>query len=128
MMVAVAVFRPSAVVFPPQQSPTFGQRASSQTVCKFKPRRSFLILLKEAPEGIEVFRKEGNRGLGDVVRNIEIYKSTCTHPFVLPRTTRSGDSSEMKSWKLGPLSRDLPKSVRGGGDVVANDVVARQRL
>ena len=62
-MVAVAVFRPSAVVFPPQQSPTFGQRASSQTVCKFRPRRSFLILLKEAPDGIEVFRKEGNRGL-----------------------------------------------------------------
>ena len=63
IMVAVAVFRPSAVVFPPQQSPMFGQRASSQTVCKFRPRRSFLILLKEAPDGIEVFRKEGNRGL-----------------------------------------------------------------
>ena len=62
-MVAVAVFRPSTVVFPPQQSPMFGQRASSQTVCKFRPRRSFLILLKEAPDGIEVFRKEGNRGL-----------------------------------------------------------------
>jgi hypothetical protein len=63
IMVAVAVFRPSAVVFPPQQSPMFGQRASSQTVCKFKPRRSFLILLKEAPDGIEVFRKGGKRGL-----------------------------------------------------------------
>ena len=63
IMVAVAVFRPSAVVFPPQQSPMFGQRASSQTVCKLRPRRSFLILLKEAPDGIEVFRKEGNRGL-----------------------------------------------------------------
>jgi hypothetical protein len=63
IIVAVAVFRPSAVVFPPQQSPMFGQRASSQTVCKFRPRRSFLILLKEAPDGIEVFRKEGNRGL-----------------------------------------------------------------
>jgi len=64
MMVAVAVLRPSAVVFPPQQSPMFGQRASSQTVCKFRPRRSFLILLNEAPDGIEVFRKEGSRGLG----------------------------------------------------------------
>ena len=77
IMVAVAVFRPSAVVFPPQQSPMFGQRASSQTVCKFRPRRSFLILLKEAPDGIEVFRKEGNRVLAkssEIFLDIYIYK------------------------------------------------------
>ena len=51
-----------------------------------------------------------------------------TYPFVLPRTTRSEDSPEIKSWKLGPLSRDFPKSVRGSGEVVVDDVVARQRL
>jgi hypothetical protein len=67
MIVAVAVFLPSAVSPPPQQSPIFGHLASSQTVCKFKPRRSFLILLNEAPEGIDVFRKDGNLGLSFLV-------------------------------------------------------------
>ena len=124
MMVAVAVFRPSAVDFPPQQSPMFGQRASSQTVCKFRPRRSFLILLKEAPDGIEVFKKAGNRGLGMPSKTFEYTRLGKTYPFVLPRTTRSEDSPERKSWKPGPLSRDFPKSVRGGG-VVEDDAVAR---
>lgn len=66
MMVAVAALRPSASVapsFPPQQSPIFGHRASSQTVCRFSPRRSFLILEKEAPVGILVLRNVGRRGL-----------------------------------------------------------------
>lgn len=48
---------------PPQHSPIFGQRASSQTVCKPKPRKSFLILLNEEPVGILVFRYDGKRGL-----------------------------------------------------------------
>lgn len=63
MMVAVAVFRPSDEVFPPQQSPILGHRASSHTVCKFSPRKSFFILLKDSPEGIDVLRYVGNRGL-----------------------------------------------------------------
>ena len=66
MMVAVAALRPSASVapsFPPQQSPIFGHRASSQTVCRFKPRRSFLILAKEAPLGMLVLRYDGSVGL-----------------------------------------------------------------
>lgn len=66
MMVAVAALRPSASVapsFPPQQSPIFGHRASSQTVCKFRPRRSFLIWEKEAPVGILVLRNDGRRDL-----------------------------------------------------------------
>ena len=63
IIVAVAVFLPSAVSPPPQQSPMFGHLASSQTVCRFKPRRSFLILLNEGPEGIEVLRYDGNLGL-----------------------------------------------------------------
>lgn len=63
IMVAVAVFRPSARLSPPQQSPILGHRASSHTVCKLSPRRSFLILLKEAPDGIEVLRYDGSLGL-----------------------------------------------------------------
>ena len=61
-MVAVAVFRPDEV-FPPQQSPILGHRASSHTVCKLSPRRSFFILLNDTPEGIDVLRYVGNRGL-----------------------------------------------------------------
>lgn len=41
MMVAVA----AALSEPPQQSEMLGQRASSQTVWRFRPRRSFLICL-----------------------------------------------------------------------------------
>ena len=66
MIVAVAALRPSASdtpSFPPQQSPMLGQRASSQTVCRLSPRRSFLIFEKEEPFGMLVFRKDGNLGL-----------------------------------------------------------------
>lgn len=66
MIVAVAAVLPSSSVapsLPPQQSPIFGHRASSQTVCKPSPRRSFLILEKDFPFGIDVFRYDGRRGL-----------------------------------------------------------------
>jgi hypothetical protein len=66
MIVAVAARLLSSGVapsFPPQQSPIFGQRASSHTVCSPNPLRSFFILLKDAPVGMDVFRKEGRRGL-----------------------------------------------------------------
>ena len=66
MMVAVAALRPSASVapsFPPQQSPIFGHRASSHTVWSFRPRKSFLILEKDAPLGMDVFKYCGRRGL-----------------------------------------------------------------
>lgn len=66
MIVAVAALRPSASLtpsFPPQQSPMFGHRASSHTVCRPRPRRSFLILEKEAPVGILVLRYDGSLGL-----------------------------------------------------------------
>ena len=43
MMVAVAV----DLEDPPQQSEMLGQRASSQTVCRFRPRRSRLIEARE---------------------------------------------------------------------------------
>ena len=47
IMVAVAVPGP-----PPQHSPTFGQRASSQTVASLDLRRPCLTLLYEAPVGM----------------------------------------------------------------------------
>ena len=47
MIVAVAVPSP-----PPQHSPTFGQRASSQTVASLDLRRPCLTLLYEAPVGM----------------------------------------------------------------------------
>lgn len=66
MIVAVA-FRlfSSSVAFglPPQQSPIFGHRASSHTVCSPRPLKSFFILLNDAPVGILVFKCDGNRGL-----------------------------------------------------------------
>ncbi len=66
MIVAVAEFLPSASVapfFPPQQSPMLGHRASSHTVCNPRPLKSFLILLNDAPDGMEVLRYDGRRGL-----------------------------------------------------------------
>jgi hypothetical protein len=59
IIVAVAALLPSsspAPSLPPQQSPILGHLASSQTVWRPKPLRSFLILLKDDPEGIVVFR------------------------------------------------------------------------
>ena len=109
IIVAVAARRPSsseAPSFPPQQSPIFGQRASSQTVCRFSPLRSFLILLYEAPVGIFVFRKPGRRGLGHHPVKIKLHDlGQSTHPFVFPSTTFSMGSPEMKSSNEGPLAR-----------------------
>lgn len=46
---------------PPQHSPIFGQRASSQTVDNFNSLNCDLILLKFAPIGISVFNHGGKR-------------------------------------------------------------------
>jgi hypothetical protein len=48
---------------PPQHSPMLGHRASSHTVCKPSPRKSFLIFVKDAPVGMVVLRYDGSRGL-----------------------------------------------------------------
>jgi hypothetical protein len=128
MMVAVAVFRPSDEVFPPQQSPILGHRASSHTVCKFSPRKSFFILLKDSPEGTDVLRYVGSRGLGSRVSQKKEAANVKTHLFVLPSTTRSdfpmvSRSPERKSSSVGPLSSALPNLV-----LLRDDAVARQRL
>ena len=56
-MVAVA----ADLELPPQQSEILGHLASSQTVCRFSPRRSFLMRLKLSLEGIGVLSHEGSR-------------------------------------------------------------------
>lgn len=58
MIVAVAAPLP-----PPQHSPMFGHLASSQTVWRPRPLRSFLMELYEAPVGMGCLRNDGRRGL-----------------------------------------------------------------
>ena len=106
----VAALRPSASdtpSFPPQQSPMFGHRASSQTVWRPRPRRSFLIFAKEEPLGMLVFRNDGSRGLRKLLAQRENEGggiSRSTYAFVFPRTTRSGTLSAIKSSSDGPSS------------------------
>lgn len=56
MMVAVAF----DLSDPPQHSPMFGHLASSHTVCRPNPRKSFLILLKFCDVGMFVLSQSGN--------------------------------------------------------------------
>ena len=76
---------PVESILPPQQSPMFGHRASSQTVCSPNALKSFLILLYDAPEGIDVLRYAGSRGA-----------------LELPSMTRLGGSADIKSSSEGP--------------------------
>jgi hypothetical protein len=90
MMVAVAARLPSSGVapsFPPQQSPILGHLASSHTVCSFSPLRSFLIWLKDPPDGIFVFRKDGSRGLKTRYEYMLLYET-----FVSLKNERIGIS------------------------------------
>lgn len=57
IIVAVA----AALEPPPQHSEIFGHLASSQTVCRFNPRRSFLIFLYDDESGMDVFNHDGRR-------------------------------------------------------------------
>ena len=97
---------------PPQQSEMLGHRASSHTVCRFKPRRSDLIFLKFSLFGMGVLSHAGRRVIS----------------FCLPagptRAVRSSRASEgesevegleTKEERLGPLLRRSWKVVRGRG-------------
>jgi hypothetical protein len=105
MIVAVAAFFP-----PPQQSPILGQRASSQTVCRPRPRRSFLILVYDGPVGILVLRWEGRRGLGSrYEHNTSIIKKKSyweVFPSVILEASGSSGStlSATKSLNEGPAA------------------------
>lgn len=105
MIVAVA-----SPLSPPQHCPMFGQRASSHTVCKLSPRRSFLILLYEAEIGTLVLRYFGRRSLRQCCQCTSIRAWSSAYVAVLPNWTRcclpeavSKASPEMKSSKSGPL-------------------------
>lgn len=133
MIVAVAPRLLSSGVapsVPPQQSPMFGHRASSHTVCNPSPLRSFFILLNDAPDGMDVFRYEGRRGLPQVCKQSDHYSlaSNVTYVFVLPSTTRSGISSEMKSSSDGPCSSVSLKVVFFGADDPDVAGVASERI
>lgn len=73
MIVAVA-----SPLSPPQHCPILGHLASSHTVWRLSPRRSFLILLKEADVGMVVFRYLGKRGLlcGRIVNTMHLTIAT----------------------------------------------------
>lgn len=58
--IIVAVASPLS---PPQHCPILGHLASSHTVWRLRPRKSFLILLYEAEVGTDVLRYDGSRGL-----------------------------------------------------------------
>ena len=110
MIVAVAALRPSASLtpsLPPQQSPMFGHRASSHTVCRFRPRRSFLSLAKEAPVGMLVLRYDGSLGLQSLSVRFTFSSIVVrrTHALVFPNTIRSETLSAMKSSSEGPWAR-----------------------
>ena len=99
---------PSSSVAPslaPQQSPIFGHRASSQTVCSPRPLKSFLILVNDDPVGIEVLRNEGSRGLNASQElRWSHFPFHQTHCEVFPSTTLSGTLSAIKSSSDGPSS------------------------
>lgn len=90
IIVAVAV----PCLPPPQHSPIFGHRASSQTVCKFKSRICSLIFEKFSPVGILVLSQGGKRNLSS--------SPLARNNFPLYALDVSGVSF-IKSNKSGPL-------------------------
>ena len=128
-MVAVA----AALLLPPQQSLMLGQRASSQTVCKFRPRRSFLMRLKLSLAGMGVLSQEGRR-VWDLLRPAGPIWTVWSAWFESMVRSSSGGFWR-KSEKEGPVLRRSLKVVVGRGweEVVVGEVgslivVARRRF
>lgn len=67
MIVAVA----ADLSLPPQQSPMLGQRASSHTVCRFRPLKSDFSLLKFVPVGMEVLSHVGSGVCAGLLRGFD---------------------------------------------------------
>jgi hypothetical protein len=110
MIVAVA----ADLELPPQQSEILGQRASSQTVWRFRPRRSFLMRLKLGELGMGVLSQEGRRVIsfflpaGPTRAVLRAYASDGSSGALLP--------PETKSEKAGPvfsLSRNVVDGLPG---------------
>lgn len=128
MIVAVA----ADFELPPQQSEMFGHRASSQTVCRFRPRRSFLIFLYDELSGIGVFSHEGRRVIffclpfGPTRAVFRAYASDESRGASLPPTKSENEgpvfslSAKCVGRTRGLLVGDSPM---GGSEVtVANDL------
>lgn len=82
-----------------------GHRASSHTVWSPRPLRSFLILLKEAPDGMEVLRCAGSRGLREI-EGLQMNSLQYAYPRAFPRMIRSGGASPEIKWSSeGPAAR-----------------------
>lgn len=77
---------------PPQHSPIFGHRASSQTVCKFRSRSCSFIFEKFSPVGILVLSHGGKRNRSSSPfnrRNLPLYGFDVSGtPFT--KSTKSG--------------------------------------
>ena len=127
MIVAVA----ADFELPPQQSEMFGHRASSQTVCKLRPRRSFLIFLYDELSGIGVFNHEGKRVIsfclpfGPTKAVFRAYASEGSRGGSLPSTKSENEGPVFNlSAKCVGRTRGLlvGKSIEGGSEVaVAKD-------
>lgn len=111
---------------PPQQSEMFGHRASSQTVCRFRPLRSFLIFLYDELSGIGVFSHEGRRVIsfclpfGPTKAVFSAYASDGFSGGSLPLT---------KSVKEGPaLSLSAKRVGRTRGLLVGESIVGGSKL
>lgn len=117
MMVAVA----ADFELPPQQSEIFGHRASSHTVCRFRPRKSFLIFLYDELSGIGVFNHEGRRvisfclPLGPTRAVFRAYASD---------GSRGGSSPPTKSVNDGPALSLSAKCVGRTRGLLVGDSVA----
>ena len=110
MIVAVAAPFP-----PPQHSPMLGHFASSQTVCRPRPLKSFLMALYDAPVGIGCLRNEGNRGL-HVSRWVGQRSAELAEKYCRGRHARSVALVQMRNhqrsihrpaWESGVLSMVL---------------------
>lgn len=96
MIVAVA----ADLSLPPQQSEILGHRASSQTVCRFKPRRSFLIFLYDELSGMGVFNHEGKRV---ICFCLPLGPTRAVFNWYASEGLRGGSLPEMNSSKEGPV-------------------------
>ena len=107
IIVAVAAL----LSLPPQHSPMFGHFASSQTVCRFKPRKSFLIFLKFSLEGIGVLSHDGSR----VIVFLRPSGPTWAVLISYASAGASGASGLAKSPNEGPALRLSLNAVCGRG-------------
>jgi hypothetical protein len=123
---------------PPQQSEMLGHRASSHTVCRFNPRRSFLIRLKLSPTGTGVFSHSGRRvisfflpgGPTSAVRSSSASEGSRGSAWGLLTKSENDGPALSLFWKVVGFRRGgvgVVSVVVGSGDAVANPRVEGSR-